>query len=395
MLSTRRRTRLAASVGVLAAVAALAAAMQPQTEPQRVRPENIPIQTEPADATRTVREYQWSTPLVGEVGKLLAGSWRSVEPIPDIDNRGSTRVVIHAAPVILRGIRDCLYVELSREDSPDRPYRQAIFQILEAGGKARIRTHEISVNQHSMHMFAGLWAAPEAFPRLQRSNLIASMDITLTKDGDTFKGSSGGRVPTTIGNAFEMATDVTLSPDRLIMLDRGYDAEGKLVWGSETTPVVFERFEHSIRVERRPSGTVIIEWERPEGHVVRPGDLIEWAYEAWVRDTQHFIGSSDTFQATGKWLHPGPGTIRGWRLGAVGATVGTNRTIIIEPNDGFPQGSPEMGIPRGGATLIYHIKCLTIIPQEELPADHGEETEPGAGMPQPQGQQGGNEGMNR
>lgn len=355
------------------------------------------VNTQPADASRTLDKSEWSSPAIKAVAERLVGSWRTTAPLAQAldpvrreEAGAAVRVVMQVVPVNVPRTPDCLYLELAREDALDRPYRQSIVQVYEVDGKVRIRTFEFSLSPKAKFMLAGFWASPEDFPRMDPSMLIATADLDVTSTPGGFTAKSRHPYPTRVSGAIEMTSEIRAEGEGLVVLDRGYDSTGAVVWG-DNAGIQFERFEHGVKIDRRADGIVVIEWARPEGTAVVPGDAIEWAYEAWVLENFDFIGSSDSLGVSAQWIHPGANTIRGWRVGGAQATVGTNRTLIIPASSGFPDGMPEIGVPRG-ATLIYHIKCLSIIPKSELeepeePAGentgtNGETTENGGGEPQ-------------
>ncbi|MCC6283873.1 MAG: FKBP-type peptidyl-prolyl cis-trans isomerase [Phycisphaerales bacterium] len=365
--------------------------------------QNETVNTQPADASRTLARSEWSSPAIKAVAERFVGSWRSTvplaqafDPIRREEAGPAVRVVMQVVPVNVPRTPDCLYLELAREDSLDRPYRQSIVQVFEVDGAVRIRTYEFSLSPKSKFMLAGFWASPEDFPRLDPSMLIATADLDVAGTAAGFVAKTRHPYPTRVSGAIEMTSEIRADGTTLTVLDRGFDATGAIVWGATSDAgIVFERFEHGVRIDRRPDGIVIIEWAHPEGTPVEPGDAIEWAYEAWVLENFDFIGSSDSLGVSAQWIHPGASTIRGWRVGGAQSTVGTNRTLIIPAASGFPEGMPEIGVPRG-ATLVYHIKCLSIIPKAELEepepdastgegaGESGEQPQPEAG-PQPQG----------
>lgn len=372
-------------VGVASIAIAAGAQPGPGANPRPQPEDRPPISEGRADPRAALENHQWSSPSIEAVARLLVGSWRTTSPVPVVGGEGEVHITMHIAPVLIKRTRDCLYVEVAREDQADVPYRSAIFQLLDLPTGVRIRTYEIAVDPQSKGMLAGLWAAPEAFPRLDPETLIATCDIDLTPDGDGYRGKSPHPYPTRIGGALEMTSEITLKPDAIVTRDRGVDAQGNVVWGaSGEGELVFEPFDHPVRIVRRENGWVMIDWITPEGHVLQRGDLVEWAYEAWIRDSLDFIQSSDVSQQTAQYIHPNASLIRGWKLVHPGTTVGSVRTVIIPPADGFPNGEPRMGVPRD-QWLIYHLKCLSIIPAADLPPQEVQFEEEAPEAP-PQGQ---------
>jgi CpeT protein len=140
-----------------------------------------------------------------------------------------------------------LYVEQAVAEARDRPYRQRIYRLLPVHA-ANGRDAVLSV-VHTLPgdplAFAGAWRTPEAFEAIAPGELevLDGCSVTLEADGPgRIHGSTADRTcRSTFGGAAYTTSEVELFEDRIETLDRGYDADGVQVWGSEHGPYRFDR----------------------------------------------------------------------------------------------------------------------------------------------------------
>lgn len=210
----------------------------------------------------------WSDPEIEAVGKAFEGAWRTVKPVGQGDDKAKTAdVFLAVAHVHINSLPDTLYVEAARVDAPWAPFRQSIWQIYRKQGEIHIRTIEFRLPKAAHPFLVSLWAAPDKFPAaLDLSETYATLDIAVKMEGKTLTGKTKYPYPTTRQGAVEMTSEMTLTGDTLSTSDRGFDATGKIVWGSaEGTGYQFKRFTPDVSVQRFDSGLTRINYGGGEG----------------------------------------------------------------------------------------------------------------------------------
>lgn len=336
----------------------------------------------PADYSRAVPPYEpsWSSPEIAQIADRFKGTWRTQDPIESMQGAdGQTKpvyLVMSVAPAPVEGLADTLYVETARTDSPWTPYRRAIFQIYPYKDSLRLRTYELAVGETADGVFDGMFAAPEHFPELTAGELIATIDIDITPSNTGFSGKSPYPYPTGLGGAVEMTSEVTLDGDVLSVADRGYDAEGNIVWGAgEDGVFFFERSSGAVSTQRREDGMVILDYGGASGPVVNEGDQMHVHYEGFLKNNHRFDASYERGQPFVFAFPPGSRAIVGWGIGMEGLAEGAHRKLIIPGNLGYgPNGNPRANIPPD-ATLYFNVNLVHVDraePQPEPDADNAE-----------------------
>jgi len=131
------------------------------------------------------------------------------------------------------------YVEQATAASKEKPYRQRIYHLREENDSTFIsRIHTIKGGA----TFFGAYKDLVKLATLSPDSLVAleGCDITLRRRGDTYVGSTEeGRCPSTREGASYTTSEVVLSADRMVSWDRGWDADGRQVWGAERGGYVF------------------------------------------------------------------------------------------------------------------------------------------------------------
>lgn len=308
----------------------------------------------------------WTPPVfsdaeLAEIATLLTGTWKTSTPVAESGEGGaSTDVVMSIVPVRLGDdVADALYVEAARADAMHAPYRQAIFQLYKFKGKVRLRTYEF-FRTPIQPAVVGLWMAPEYFPRVPRSDLIATLDIELSKSGSSWSGKTPYPYPTGVGGAVEMTSELTVSGDALVSIDRGIDAAGKVVWGSSPgEKYTFARTSADVKFTKTDTGVLIIEYKRPSGdQEIVLGDRAFMHYTGWLTDGTKFDSSRDRGQPVPFDVAEGR-LIPGYIAGALGGTTGTIRRVIIPPAQGYGEAGAGRTIPPN-STLIFETEVMAI-----------------------------------
>jgi hypothetical protein len=126
-----------------------------------------------------------------------------------------------------------LYVEQATARKKDKPYRQRIYHLTQQDDSTFIST---VCNLDSMHLFAGAYKDVARFNGLKPVDAkpLPGCALTLHWRNGHFVGSTNGRECINAwGKAAYATSEVDITPGLLVSWDRGYDQEGKQVWGAE------------------------------------------------------------------------------------------------------------------------------------------------------------------
>ncbi len=134
-----------------------------------------------------------------------------------------------------------LYVEQASAEKLDRPYRQRVYRLTQPTDS----TFESAVFSLGAPMrFAGDWRKARPLEGLTPDSLAAKegCEIVLVRSGSAFVGGTAGkRCPSELRGASYATSEVRVTASGMTTWDRGYDAEGKQVWGAKTGGYVFRK----------------------------------------------------------------------------------------------------------------------------------------------------------
>lgn len=316
-----------------------------------------------ADVETGARVPTWTTPESQALGQMLTGVWQSA-PVAQADGADTVQVVMAIAHVSVEGVPDALYVEAARADALWEPYRQAIFQVYAYKGGLRLRTYEFRNTPGVRNAIAGLAYVPELVPRIARDDLIATLDIDMTRSQNGFSGKTPYPYPTGTAGAVEMTSHIEISSDTLVSSDTGVAADGSVAWGSKPGDrYVFSKIEPTVKVTRTPEGVTILVFAEGEGEPIKDGQLATVHYTGYIDDGYSFDSSRKRAQPmTFRW--PGQ-MIPGWNLGMTGLKKGERRRIIVPGELGYGErGNPQARIGPN-QRLTFDIECVLL---QEAPA---------------------------
>lgn len=294
---------------------------------------------------------------VDKLVTLLAGNWKA--------KIGEQTVMMSVAPVKLSEVPNALYVELADATAPANPYRQVILQAYSGGGKLKLRTLEFRKEKGRLGSVVGLWAAPDAFPEIQMSDMLGTLDLELQSSGDGFEGKTAAPFPTASGGAMTMTSDLKVDATSLSIADRGFDADGKIVWG----PVAgewyrFEKVASPVKVTRFDGGVVAIDFVNENlGTAAGDGDQVVCNYVGYLVDGKVFDRSYDRGEpfkfAAGTKLIPGANA-------AFGETRrGMKRRVVIPAAMGYGATGRGAVIPPN-SNLYFDIEVLDVVKQQPI-----------------------------
>ncbi|MGA1044306.1 MAG: chromophore lyase CpcT/CpeT [Phycisphaerales bacterium] len=227
-VSTSRARRLHARR--LASLAALLAALGAGGCMEIVQGPNTPGSTGHA-VTR-------GTPLLARAERCLVGSFSSAAQSKADSNFRS--IDLHMAPIWNDRLDGpWLYVEQAVSEMPDRPYRQRVYRLQPGtgdGGVPVVYSFVYTLPGDPL-AFAGAWKDVARFNSIDPGMLSILEGCTVTLRGEGAERLVGGTFGTgcvsTMNGATHTSSEVTLTPDWIETLDRGFDANGTQVWGSE------------------------------------------------------------------------------------------------------------------------------------------------------------------
>lgn len=184
---------------------------------------------------------QGVTTEVLEIASLMEGSFSSAKQ-SEID---STYLNIHLHMKRIWPERQdavWLYVEQVAASNPGKPYRQRVYRLTQVG----YNLFESAIFELKDPLkFAGEWKSPEAGKLIDPESLIY-MDgcgVLLKKIGEkAYSGSTDAdKCLSDWRGARFVSSIVTIQKDGLITWDRGFDDNGKYLWGAEKAGYFFRR----------------------------------------------------------------------------------------------------------------------------------------------------------
>lgn len=168
----------------------------------------------------------------------MTGSFSSAEPAPADTNYLDIRLEI--APMWTdRADGEWPYVEQAVAGHVDHPYRQRVCRVV-ASDSGRIVSRVFTIP--GPLRFAGTRRDEAPLAALSPDSLShrEGCDVVLrrTEHGFFEGGTVGTGCHSGLRGAAYATSAVWLTPDRLLSWDRGFDADGKQVWGVERGPLL-------------------------------------------------------------------------------------------------------------------------------------------------------------
>jgi hypothetical protein len=175
------------------------------------------------------------------LGRWLSGAFSSARQAAEDPRYYDVR--IHVAPIWPeRTDGPWLYVEQALAATLARPYRQRILRLVaREDGAFESQVYRFPRQED----FVGAWEEPERFADLATGDLLLRQGcgVFLEADGpDTFAGATRGEgCASSINGATYATSEARVSATEMTSWDRGYDAEGRQVWGAVAGPYRFDR----------------------------------------------------------------------------------------------------------------------------------------------------------
>ena len=135
-----------------------------------------------------------------------------------------------------------LYVEQARFESRESPYRQRIYHVFHRGDGTFVSAIYLLPDDEA---WTGKWEMPEAFDALDKDELtlLEGCEVVLRRQGrNRFTGKTGeGTCSSVQRGAVYTTSQTVITPGKMVSWDRGYDADGNVVWGARQGGYVFNR----------------------------------------------------------------------------------------------------------------------------------------------------------
>lgn len=152
-------------------------------------------------------------------------------------------IVMHMRPIWVDRIDGLwLYVEQSQPATPDKPFRQRVYQVVDGSTASAVECLLFELPGDPLQ-FAGSWSKDRPLNELTPDLLSprAGCSVTLFRDplGSWLGATAAGDCATTYRESSYATSAVQLTQQETRSWDRGYDSNGKQVWGSTTGPYIF------------------------------------------------------------------------------------------------------------------------------------------------------------
>ncbi len=180
------------------------------------------------------------TELEQEVMKLMTGSFTS--EAQSLEDTSYFSITLHMYPIWEGEKGNWLYVEQALSSTPDKPYRQRIYEVKVAeDGTIASSVYRVEDQDKAV----GQWKTPEYFDALGKDILVEREGCTVflrKQDDGRFKGSTNERdCKSSMLGASYATSEVEFDEKGVMSWDRGFDDSGEQVWGAEKAGYRFDR----------------------------------------------------------------------------------------------------------------------------------------------------------
>jgi len=186
--------------------------------------------------------------IYGALTSYMTGSFSS-EAQSKIDSNFYD-IRLHMTPIKMgQEIGYWLYVEQAMGTMQDKPYRQRLYQVVEiTTGKYESRVYEFE----NPLQYAGAWKDISKLDSLTFEKLTQREGCTISlqykdqiidgKYENLFIGATGATsCSSSLRGASYATSEVVISSNKLVSWDRGWDIDGKQVWGAVKSGYAFDK----------------------------------------------------------------------------------------------------------------------------------------------------------
>jgi len=175
------------------------------------------------------------------LGTRMVGSYSShAQSLADPEFRD---VRLHMARIWPERNDGCwLYVEQAMASALERPYRQRVYCV-QPSADGSTASHVFELPGVALD-YAGAWSDPTRFAALSPERLVQREGCTvyLRRDGNAWRGATrASDCISTLNGAAYATSEVVVSATSLTSWDRGFDKDGKQIWGATKGAYVFDR----------------------------------------------------------------------------------------------------------------------------------------------------------
>jgi CpeT protein len=182
-----------------------------------------------------------ASPGLDTLASWMSGSFSSAEQAAE-DPENYRDVRLHMTPIWTdRADGPWLYVEQAMAATLEKPYRQRVYRLSKGKTTGEFESAVFELPGDPL-VFAGAWREPELVAGVTPRDLSEKKgcSIILQFQEGAFRGSTiGTECLSTLRGAAYATSEVTIESDRLISWDRGFDAEGWQVWGTDKGGYIF------------------------------------------------------------------------------------------------------------------------------------------------------------
>tara|TARA_R110002050_G_scaffold80801_4_gene172824 strand:- start:3441 stop:4067 length:627 start_codon:yes stop_codon:yes gene_type:complete len=137
-----------------------------------------------------------------------------------------------------------LYVEQALTNTPNKPYRQRIYEVTRATDSSfSSAIYKLDADS----LWIGKWNNPKAFDSISLKDIALKegCDVILKRIAPKqFIGKTGDDTCiSTMRGASYARSEVEILEDKVISWDRGFDADGNYVWGAEKSGYIFNKLD--------------------------------------------------------------------------------------------------------------------------------------------------------
>lgn len=185
--------------------------------------------------------HQSSKNYLKELHQLMQGSFNS--EMQSVADSTYYNISLHMYP-IWEEKGHFLYVEQALNSRQNNPYRQRIYELTQIDENTF--SSAIYTIEHDS-LWIGKWKTPQEFDKLTMKDVSKKegCEVILKRlDKDHYKGETGERsCESTLYGASYATSEVEIWSDKIISWDRGFDAEGKHIWGAEKGGYIFNKLD--------------------------------------------------------------------------------------------------------------------------------------------------------
>lgn len=177
------------------------------------------------------------------LAELMTGSFSSTAQAAA--DKDFLEIVLHMTPIWTdRPDGPWLYVEQAAASAQARPYRQRVYRLVDLEGGA-VRSDVYTLPGDALR-FAGAWRDGAKLAGLTPEQLTLRAGCSLTlrpvNAGASFVGATEGTgCASDLRGAAYATSEATVTADRLVSWDRGFDSAGRQVWGAVKGGYVFDK----------------------------------------------------------------------------------------------------------------------------------------------------------